>query len=141
DDASDDAPVGGEPPHPLDRVWLHPSELPAHTVPPRARRPVRQVSSMLVPALAGAVGAPVAVAVLALTGTLDRSPSPSAASGSTPATGAPASQVVANAATIGLSMVAVSARDTDGARRGSGVCVRHGTEVLTSARLIGNATD
>ena len=37
-------------------------------------------------------------------------------------------------------MVAVVARDAQGTRRGSGVCVRHGAQLLTSMRVVGNAT-
>src|SRR5437868_7138366 len=45
-----------------------------------------------------------------------------------------------NVATTGLSIVAIAARDGRGTRRGSGVCVRHAGRVLTSARVVGNAT-
>jgi S1-C subfamily serine protease len=142
DERPEDAPASrSEPPHPLDRVWLHPSELPVDVGAARPRAPRRRSAALVTSAVAGAVGALVAVAVLALTGTLNRSSTPTASAGSGPTTTAPASAVVADAATIGLSMVSVSARDAGGARRGSGVCVRHGTEVLTSARLIGDATD
>jgi S1-C subfamily serine protease len=141
DDRVDDAPAGrSDPPHPLDRVWLHPSELPVDVGAARPRAP-RRSPALVASAVAGAVGALVAVAVLALTGTLNRSTTPPASPGASPTTGTANSVAVANAATIGLSMVAVTARDGNGARRGSGVCVRHGTEVLTSARLIGDATD
>jgi S1-C subfamily serine protease len=143
DEHLDDAPASrSDPPHPLDRVWLHPSELPVDAGAARLRAPRRRTPALVASAVAGAVGALVAVAVLALTGTLNRSSEPPASAGATPTTGgATVSAVVANAATIGLSMVSVSARDANGVRRGSGVCVRHGTEVLTTARLVGDATD
>jgi S1-C subfamily serine protease len=141
DEGVDDAPASrSEPPHPLDRVWLHPSELPPDVGAARPRAPRRRSAAFVGSAVAGAVGALVAVAVLALTGTLNRSSTPPASAAS-PTTGTATASAVTNAATIGLSMVSVSARDANGARRGSGVCVRHGTEVLTSARLVGSATD
>ena len=85
DEPDDERDVGrsgtrGPLPDPLDRVWLHPTELsslgPAFAPsgpegPPRdnGRRP----RSWLVPLLAGAAGALLTVGVLALTGTFDRS--------------------------------------------------------------------
>jgi S1-C subfamily serine protease len=44
------------------------------------------------------------------------------------------------ASRVGVSLIAVTVRDATGTRRGSGVCVRHGGQVLTSARLLGSAT-
>jgi S1-C subfamily serine protease len=86
--------------------------------------------------LAGAAGALLTVVILALTGVFDRS-TPATPASSKPEVSTPSA--LNNAVTVGLSMVAISARDDSGARSGSGVCVRHGTEVLTSAGLIGNA--
>jgi S1-C subfamily serine protease len=86
--------------------------------------------------LAGVAGALLTVVVLALTGVFNRS-TPSAPAASKPTISAPSA--LSQAVTVGLSMVAINARDNSGSRSGAGVCVRHGTEVLTSADLIGNA--
>jgi putative serine protease PepD len=133
----------GAPPDPLDRVWVHPTELPnlPPGVAPRKIRPslARRSRRLIAPTLAGIAGALVTVAVLALTGALD---SNSAAnnqplvSGPVAPGGDSAQQV---AARIGLSVVTVAARDSSGSRFGSGVCVRHAGEVLTTSRLVGNA--
>ena len=94
------------------------------------------------PLLAGAAGALLTVGVLALTGTFDRS-SPSDGSArlagdvaTTVGTPSPADALTR----LSPSVVAVFARDAHGSRRGSGVCVRHGAQLLTSARVVGDAT-
>jgi S1-C subfamily serine protease len=139
DDLHDEPARAGGPPHPLDRLWLHPSELPvgpeASSKPPSAKG----TSRWFAPVLAGVAGALATIVVLAASGALSRS-STNAPSASAPATTIPPTSAVANATALGLSMVAVSARDESGTRRGSGVCIRHGGEVLTSAALIGKAT-
>ena len=130
-------------PDPLDRVWLHPTELSilgGGFEPPNGGARQRSLP-WLAPVLAGAAGALITVAVLALVGSFDRSPS-----------GAEASSPAANATTtrtptatdtltrLGPSVVAVLARDAQGTRRGSGVSVRHGGQLLTSARVVGTAS-
>jgi putative serine protease PepD len=132
----------GAPPDPQDRVWVHPTELPRFV--PAGRRAGRAVArrsrSVLAPALAGAAGALVTVGVLALTGALDRGTSSSGQSATALSTPTGNAATVEQLATrLGLSVVGVSARDAKGTRSGSGVCVRHAGEVLTSARLVGNA--
>jgi len=133
-------------PDPLDRVWLHPSELAAlgaAFAPPNARAcsTTRHRSpAWLTPLLAGAAGALLTVGVLAVTGTFDRS---ARTPGSTPAAGdgpTRAATVADTLARLSPSVVAVVARDDKGTRRGSGVCVRHGAQVLTSTRVVGSAT-
>jgi S1-C subfamily serine protease len=134
-------------PDPLDRVWLHPTELsslgaafapsrPAAATGGSRHRPVTWIA----PLLAGAAGALLTVAVLAVTGSFDRSsPTP----GSTLLATDQPSRVTTAAETLvrlGPSVVAVYARDSQGSRRGSGVCVRHGTQLLTSMRVVGSAT-
>jgi serine protease DegQ len=153
-DDSDDEPNGersgtrGPLPDPLDRVWLHPTELsalgasfaPRGPEGPGRERPHRS-HSWIAPVLAGAAGALLTVGVLALTGSFDRSSPPdgSAHLAGDISTTAPASAVDA-AARLSPSVVAVFASDARGTRRGSGVCVRHGAQLLTSARVVGDAT-
>jgi len=133
----------GAPPDPLDRVWLHPTELPLTATPSapsaRAARARSGPGRWLVPILAGAAGALVTVAILALTGVFNdsRTADPVAAQNPGPAVTTDASTATAR---LGASVVAVAARDANGWREGSGVCVRHGGEVLTSARVVGDAT-
>lgn len=138
-------------PDPLDRVWLHPTELsmfgaafgPSDAAASAGTSRSRSLP-WLAPLLAGAAGALLTVAVFALTGAFDRasSPSASAAVGDAKTTGAPiASATAAETLTrLGPSVVAVLARDAQGTRRGSGVCVRHGAQVLTSTRIVGTAS-
>jgi S1-C subfamily serine protease len=135
--------VRGPIPDPLDRVWLHPTELPilGGGLEPPDGGGARHRALWLAPVLAGAAGALLTVAVLALIGSFDRSSS-----------GAEASSPAANATTtrtptatdtltrLAPSVVAVLARDAQGTRRGSGVCVRHGGQLLTSARVVGTAS-
>ncbi len=141
DDDHRDEPTRGAPPDPLDRVWLHPTELPALAPALAATQPHRRpsrVRAAVLPLLAGAAGALVTVAVLAASGVFDRdtprSPAPSTAGG------APVATVQDAAVRAGGSIVAVAAHDTRGTRRGSGVCVRHAGQLLTTARLVGDAT-
>jgi S1-C subfamily serine protease len=133
----------GAVPNPLDRVWVHPTELPnlPPGVAPRKVRPslARRSRRLIAPTFAGMAGALVTVIVLALAGALDRPPTSNTrplVSGPQVPGGDSAQQV---AARIGLSVVTVAARDSTGSRFGSGVCVRHAGEVLTTSRLVGNA--
>jgi putative serine protease PepD len=140
DDHQDEPVRGGGPPHPLDRIWVHPSELPVGPGLAAPKPAAKGASRWFAPALAGVAGALATIVVLAASGALSR------ASNDTPAASAPATTVatptnaITNAVALGFSMVAVSARDDSGTRRGTGVCVRHGSEVLTSAALVGNAS-
>ncbi len=140
DDHDDDhQELRGAPPDPLDRVWLHPTELPAAPKPRRRRRrPSEIVLSMLRPLAIGAVGAFVAVAVLAATGAFDDENDSSSGFPIGNRSGSAASGVPLDAATSGVVLITV--RDQTGSRRASGVSVRHSGEILTSARAIGDAT-
>jgi S1-C subfamily serine protease len=131
-------------PDPLDRVWLHPTELSAlgaAFASPEAHGSGRHRSAAwLAPLVAGAAGALLTVAGLAVTGSFDRSSTPEHTTTLTrDPTPAPAT-ATATLARLGPSVVAVVARDAQGTRRGSGVCVRHGTQLLTSMRVVGSST-
>ncbi len=144
DDGPDDARSRGAPPDPLDRVWVHPTELPSlnagFTAPaPAAPPPSRRSRWWAGPVAAGAAGARVTVVVLSLAGVFDRTTSNGASSQLGAAAPPNAAGVSDAAAHVGLSVVAVTARDSRGLRRASGVCIRHGGEVLTTATLVGDA--
>jgi putative serine protease PepD len=136
DDESGDGP--DEPrsslPDPLDRVWLHPSELS-----PLAAATVTRTRPMWTTTLlAGAAGAILTLVVLGAMGAIGGS------SDGNPARAVPTSVPImttqALAVAVAHSVVAVSALDEDGTkRRGSGVCIRQSGEILTSDRLIGAA--
>jgi S1-C subfamily serine protease len=122
-------------PDPLDRLWMHPSELAAPAPAPAARtRPVWTTTLV-----AGAAGAILTVAVLGAMGVLGGSSSSGAKRDAVP-TSVPIMTARALALAVAHSVVAVSARGDDGTRRGSGVCVRRSGEILTSDRLVGTAT-
>lgn len=122
----------------MDRLWRHPSELASPGASPGASpaRPgpsrVRPARSWLLVLGAACVGAATALVVLAVTGTLgthDRVVT------RTVRTGEQAARV---AAIVAPSLVAVRA-STDGTNRdGSGLCIRSGY-VLTSSALVGAA--
>lgn len=130
-------------PHPLDRPWIHPSELgsgrasgPPRPVaaPARPRRPWRR--DTLLALTAGAMGALATVTVLALAGAFEaaRGPAPKAVS----ATPAPTdAATVATRVAPGIGAV-VTALGTDTERRGSGIVVGP-HEVLTTSDVVAPA--
>jgi putative serine protease PepD len=132
-------------PDPLDRVWLHPTELSvlgSEFGAPAAgpKRSGHRPHLWIVPVIAGAAGALLTVVVLAIAGSFDSSSSPAgtgpqAADATTARVPTPAETL----AKLSPSVVAVVAVDANGTRRGSGVCFRHGSEVLTSMRVVGDA--
>ena len=122
-------------PHPLDRLWLHPSEL-SPLAAATVTRPRPMWTTTLV---AGAAGAILTVAVLGAIGAIGRSSDHPSEAGVVP-TSTPIATAKAVAVAVAQSVVAVSAHDRDRTRRGSGVCVRKTGEILTSDRLVGNAT-
>ncbi|MDQ1455138.1 MAG: serine protease DegQ [Actinomycetota bacterium] len=145
DDDPEDEHAGarGPLPDPLDRLWLHPTELSilGGSVEPAGVGARHRTLPWLAPVLAGAAGALLTVAVLAVVGSFDRSSSgadsPSPAENATTTRTPTATDTLAR---LGPSVVAVLARDAQGTRRGSGVCVRHGGQLLTSARVVGTAS-
>jgi S1-C subfamily serine protease len=145
DRTDDDAPAADadarrvRPPDPLDRVWRHPSELPA----PVPVRPRVALPTFAVPLMSGMFGALIAVGLLGAVGWLDlddETPTEVAPIG-TRSTAADERPFASFAADVTPSLVAVSVATPAGSRRGSGVCIRHGGEVLTSAATIGDATE
>jgi S1-C subfamily serine protease len=93
----------------------------------------------MLPISGGAAGALVTVAALSVAGVLDRGAS--SRDQADASTGVRVTSTARqNVLTAGLSIVAIAARDGGGTRRGSGVCVRHAGRVLTSARVVGDAT-
>jgi S1-C subfamily serine protease len=145
DEGHDDDASRGAPPDPMDRIWLHPTELPALTsglvgASPPPTQAARKSRLWALPVVGGAAGALVTVAALAMVGAFDRDTSPENRASLFPVRGSEAHAIAPdNAARTELSLVAVAARDKKGTRRGSGVCVRHSGGVLTSARLVGDA--
>jgi S1-C subfamily serine protease len=141
-DEHDDAPPLGNPPHPLDRIWRHPSELPPAPVglssSPKAQSR-RDLGHVWVALAAAGAGALATFVILAAFGVFD--------DGTQAPTARRAEQVrvtdaaVAQlAADIAPSIVAVSVVGPEGMRRGSGVCVRNSGDILTSERLVRGGT-
>ncbi len=132
-------------PDPLDRVWLHPTELSMLGAAFAPSEPPGPSSSRhrlvwLTPLLAGAAGALLTVAVLAVTGSFDRSTTTAASRPPDDVTTTRAPSVADTLSRLSPSVVTVVATDAQGTRRGSGVCVRHGAQLLTSTRVVGSAT-
>jgi putative serine protease PepD len=128
----DDEAASGPPPDPLDRIWLHPSELSrfeAEALTPGRERPQPHPWAVaMVSAVAGAVAT---MAVLFATGIIagDDSADPSSA------TNDAAARVVA---TAGTSVVAVNVAGTGRDVRASGVSLGSG-EIVTSAHVVRGA--
>ncbi len=136
---------GGAIPDPLDRLWRHPTELPPLAsgfvpAPPARATGGRRSRTWMLPIVGGATGALVTVAALSIAGVLDRGASTADQAGFLTGGVRVTSTAPQSAITAGLSIVAIAARDDRGARRGSGVCVRHAGRILTSARVVGEAT-
>jgi S1-C subfamily serine protease len=137
----DDAEPLGSPPHPLDRVWRHPSELPAEPPRPRAGGGVRRELGRLWLALAAAgTGAIATLVILAAFGVFDDGAPAAPESQRARSVAVNDAGVAKLAADLAPSIVAVSVIAPDGSRRGSGVCVSHDGDILTSDRLVRGAT-
>lgn len=131
-DASDDEGATGPPPDPLDRVWLHPSELGSMRGAP-ARDPHTGTSRWRM-GLVALAGAGVAAVVLLTVGAFDSS-SRSQRSAGTVRTATVATSGGAAAAALG-SVVAVKSAG----KEGSGVSLGS-SEVLTNAHLVAARAD
>jgi S1-C subfamily serine protease len=132
-DEGDDFPRSSLPDR-LDRLWLHPSELSPLAVAATPRAKPMWTTTLV----AGAAGAILTLTVLGALGALSR-PAEHAPDGAVVPTSTSIATASAVAIAVGHSVVAVSAHDQRGTRRGSGVCVRRSGEILTSARLVGSA--
>src|SRR5207253_6615163 len=108
-------------PDPLDRLWMHPSELSPLIGAPTASS-ARHRPMWTATLVAGAAGAILTLGVLGAVGALDR-PAEHGTGPVVPTSAPmPTDEVLALAAA--RSVVAVSVHDRRGTRRGSGVCVR-----------------
>lgn len=146
DDLGDDAdPPERAVPDPMDRLWRHPSELGALARPRRQRNRLRlrrqraerrRGTRVFVPIGSALAGAGATLILLTAFGSVDLDQTTTAAADSIPRTAQPT--VVVDR--LAPSIVAITARDANGLRRGSGVVLRHRGEVLTNARLVGAAT-
>ncbi len=127
-------------PDPLDRLWRHPSEIDRVGLGRQTRARLERPGLMLVGGVAvggSMFGAVLTVAILALSGLLNGDPRPSANDRLITNAHDTATQIAA--ASVRPSVVSVTARDAAGVRRGSGVVVRHGGDILTSAWVVGGA--
>jgi putative serine protease PepD len=136
EEPDEDEPVG-PPPHPLDRVWFHPSEVGAALAAWReGQRPKRREWGLA--AIIGLVSVGVVVGVLAGVGAFSGGSSSDSVPAAPPPVPAGSSLAdVVNAAAP--SVVSVRAVSPTGAAQGSGVAM-DGTRVLTSTSLLGAAT-
>ncbi len=121
----------GPPPDPLDRLWVHPSELSARSLPTPPPRPHRRGRERALMLAAGATGALVATGVLAATGLLG-------SHRSDPDPVASATPVAVLAARAAPAVVAVVAATAAGAIRGSGLVIADGW-VLATCETLGDA--
>lgn len=130
-------------PDPLDRLWLHPSELSPLVGSSSGFRgagaATRTRPVWTTTLAAGAAGAILTLGMLGAVGAFGRTGHDAPSPDVVPTTAHIASaQAVAIA--VGRSVVAVTVRDKSGTRRGSGVCIRRANEILTSDRLVGSST-
>lgn len=153
DDGDDDVAPAGPPLPPDDRLWRHPSELRDHglgggaaLVTPTAARPERS-AAWTQALLAGLVGAALATAVIAATGSF----SPGVVErpviekvAVTPVVSSPMlsgqRDVVAVAERLSPSIVRLDVVRDDGTATGSGVIFRDDGMLLTSAHVVAGAT-
>ena len=127
----DDEEVPGEPPHPLDRVWFHPSELSGLTAAAPTRLGDREWGVAAVAALLGAI---VTVVVLGAAGVFEGTGT--VASSQLSAVGGGSTSVLELVEGAAPSVVSVQTMTAFGVMTGSGVAVGR-TQVLTSAQLVG----
>jgi len=113
------------PPHPLDRVWLHPSELGAASSPRTGTRSLPLIATAVV------AGAALATGVLLFSGFLLRDES----TRSGPSSG----DIVATTDTLSASIVLVTGLRSAASASGSGVSLGDG-QIVTSAHLVHDAS-
>ena len=131
--------ASGPPPHPLDRVWFHPSELSAYMA---ATGPRRGTRSWIVGGLAAVAGAALTLGILFITGALNGGETvraPFVAGTASPVASDPP-DVSSSATTAAQSLVTVAIREPDGdlARIATGVSVSK-DRILTAARPLAAA--
>jgi S1-C subfamily serine protease len=130
-----DEDASGPPPHPLDRPWVHPSELLAARRPSPRGRGSRRTREWALALGAGVIGALAMVLVLAAVGLLNESPDRARLVSTEPTDPEAAARL---AAVAGQSVVGIIVATDAGLRRASGVCVRDG-QVVTSAHAVDGA--
>lgn len=133
-------------PHPLDRVWVHPSELPARgplpvaAARPAARRSTWRRAPTLFALLAGAAsGGMLALGGLALIDAIGHDTDPPEVSGTRETERPAPPAIVTIAREVAGSIVQVRSVGPEGGRSGSGVAIRHRGEILTSDALVAAA--
>jgi putative serine protease PepD len=127
-DDPEDERAGGQPPHPSDRMWVHPSELTAFVArdrPAAGRRTRWGALAVGVAVIAAVAGIVVGVSL----GDPGRSPQPAAQN----------TAIQRIASTVAPSIVAIKFTRGDEAGRASGVCIGPG-QIVTSAHALEGAT-
>jgi len=124
----------GSPPHPMDRVWVHPSELgPAHTGAPSGPRTRR----WLLPLSAALCSSVATVTTLWLFGAFDDGPDVARPAPPVDVASPDDSSFGGITRRVGQGLVTVTAAGGEaGNRSGAGLCVRHGGQILTSTRVV-----
>ena len=147
DDTGVDDPSPRPPPDPLDRCWLHPTELAAAHGTRHLAKGTKRPAGWPTALAGGLAGALLTVGALAAAGVLDTgtetarpaeavTPAGASASGSDDPEGSSGAPDLDAIDRVGESVVAVSVGGDGTVRSGSGVCVRHGGEILTSGALV-----
>lgn len=135
-DDDDDAGPNRPPPHPLDRTWIHPSELagarsqPAGDTRTSSRRGWRRDAILAL--TAGTVGAMATISVLGIVGAFDRQPARAGSRAPEVPNSISAAQIAQQIAP-GVAAVITTAGAQE--RRGSGVAVGD-HEVMTTAAVV-----
>lgn len=135
-DEPDEEGGSGLPPHQLDRVWFHPSELGG--VAATRSEPARERRDWGLAAIAAICGVVATLVVLGASGVLDGDGSPPAGSSAlapTFAALAGTDHTASLVATVGASVMAVRATSAAGTSTGSGIALG-GDRVLTNASLV-----
>jgi S1-C subfamily serine protease len=151
-DELDEEGGSGLPPHQLDRVWFHPSELPPDPpADPRGERPgdrgavattrpepARERRDWTLAAVAAICGVVATLVVVGASGVLDDDGSPPVGSSALApgfAALAGTNHTASLVATVGASVMAVRATSATGSSTGSGIALG-GDRVLTNASLV-----